>query len=67
MSDLGYYYAETYRAGEFGYYAPRKRGTCDVWHDSHRYIYTLAAIPRRKIRAMINGKVAGRYPNYKFD
>ena len=39
MNNLSLYFIEQYRNGEPGYYAPRQRGTIDVFEDSKRYIY----------------------------
>ena len=70
----------TYSAGTNGYYAPRKRGTIDVWHESDgkRYVYKK---PDPEIPALIvkheilnawdsqgqGHRMTGKFPTYKIE
>ena len=75
MNDLSLYFIEQFRNGESGYYAPRQRGTVDVFEDSKRYIYD--NLKAKRIKPMIleafsnNGKttvkILGRYPSYRVE
>lgn len=69
----------THRAGSSGYYADRKRGTIDVWHDSKRYIYRKpdADVPTRMVKREILAafesdgrctmRISGRFPSYRIE
>jgi hypothetical protein len=70
----------THSAGTNGYYAPRKRGTIDVWHasDGKRYVYKK---PDPEIPALIvkheilnawdsqgqAHRMTGKFPIYKIE
>lgn len=64
-------YIKTYRAGESGYYAPRKRGTVTVRCDSRIYVYAFGSYPdKRAVKLALSiafsndGKLQGRWPEY---
>ena len=61
-------HVKTIRAGECGYVEYRARGTCDVWHDSKRYVYrrprSVKAFKIAILAAFGNATIAGRYPDY---
>ena len=61
-------HVKTSRAGEYGYIEDRARGTCDVWHDSKRYVYrrprSVKAFKTAILAAFGNATIAGRYPDY---
>lgn len=65
----------TYRAGDMHYSDQHKRGTVDVWHDQHRYIYIVNR-KHHSIKEVKNGilaafasnsdmKIIGKYPSYE--
>jgi hypothetical protein len=66
------------KAGNSNYYADRKRGTVDVWHDSQRWVFKqnckgLKAFKRDIYHAFSNNsrtpvvKIKGQYPSYTVD
>ena len=68
----------THRAGSFGYYAERQRGTIDVWSDSKRYVYRKPNpdVPVLMVKHDIlaafeaNGtphRITGRFPSYTIE
>jgi len=61
-------HVKTIRAGDYGYTQDRARGTCDVWHDSKRYVYrrprSVKAFKTAILAAFKNATIAGRYPDY---
>ena len=64
-------HVKTARAGEYSYIEDHARGTCDVWHDSKRYVYrrprSIKAFKRELLAAFGQGCTAtieGRYPDY---
>ena len=64
-------HVKTSRAGEYGYIEDRARGTCDVWHDSKRYVYRRPRSIKAFKRAILaafgchgTATIEGRYPDY---
>jgi len=63
---------KTHRAGEPGYYEPRKRGTVTVHYDNVIFVYRFPPNPdKRAVRKALEraflsgGKLTGKFPQYE--
>ena len=65
----------THKAGEYGYYDERERGTVRVRHDSNVYVYRKPWKGLRKFKMELlaafsnrcEARISGRYPEYSID
>ena len=66
------------KAGQSSFYADRKRGTVDIWHDSQRWVYKQSRKGIKNFKKELysafsnNGrvpvvKITGQFPSYTIE